>query len=117
MPAACPRHSAVHESWPFLSVNPSPWGWGALPQRREHDSVGEAKEERRLVIGEIPRAVDFFFIYDYFLFFKKFIYFERERGDGEGQSERDTQNPKQAPGSELSAQSPTRGSNPRTVRS
>ena len=28
--------------------------------------------------------------------------------------ERETQNPKQAPGSELSAQSPTRGSNPRT---
>ena len=31
--------------------------------------------------------------------------------------ERETQNPKQAPGSELTAQSLTRGSNSRTVRS
>ena len=35
----------------------------------------------------------------------------------EGQRERETQNLKQAPGSELSAQSPTRGSNPQTARS
>ena len=38
---------------------------------------------------------------------------ERDRARvGEGQRERETQNPKQAPGSELSAQSPMRGSNP-----
>ena len=36
---------------------------------------------------------------------------------GEGQRERETQNPKQAPGSELSAQSPTWGSNSWTTRS
>ena len=47
---------------------------------------------------------------------------ERERekdrvGVGEGQRKRETQNPKQAPGSELSVQSPSRGLNPRTVRS
>ena len=43
---------------------------------------------------------------------------ERERAHiGEGQRERETQNLKQAPGSELPAQSPTRGSNSRTVRS
>ena len=42
-----------------------------------------------------------------------FIIFERDRAQtGEGQRERETQNPKQAPGSELSAQSPTQGSNP-----
>ena len=53
-----------------------------------------------------------------------FTYFERERERqrdraqaGEGQREREAQNPKQAPGSELSAQSPTQGSNPQTVRS
>ena len=34
-----------------------------------------------------------------------------------GQRERETQNPKQAPGSELSAQSPVQGSDPQTVRS
>ena len=49
--------------------------------------------------------------------------FERERQReerkrvGEGQRERETQNPKQAPGSELPAQSLTRGSNSWTVRS
>ena len=36
---------------------------------------------------------------------------------GEGQRERETQNPKEAPGSELSTRSLTRGSNPQTVRS
>ena len=50
-----------------------------------------------------------------------FIHFwetERDRVQaGEGQRERETQNLKEAPGSELSAQSPTRGSNSRTARS
>ena len=42
---------------------------------------------------------------------------ERDRTQvGEGQRTRETQNLKQAPGSELSAQSPMRGSNPLTVR-
>ena len=48
-----------------------------------------------------------------------FISFETEphrvRAE-EGQRERETQNPKQALGSELSAQSLTRGLNSRTVR-
>ena len=44
--------------------------------------------------------------------------FERDRvGAGEEQRERETQNPKQAPGYKLSAQSPMWGLNPRTVRS
>ena len=50
------------------------------------------------------------------LIFSMFI-FERERESaqaGEGQRERETQNLKQSPGSELSAQSPTRGLNSRT---
>ena len=43
--------------------------------------------------------------------------FERERqGMSRGGAEKETQNPKQAPGSELSAQSPTRGSNSQTAR-
>ena len=55
-------------------------------------------------------------------FFLMYIYFwERGRQSmsrgGEGQRERETQNPKQAPGFELSAQSPTGGSNPRAMRS
>ena len=50
----------------------------------------------------------------FFNFFLTFIcYWETERNRawaGAGQRERETQNPKQAPGSELSAQSLTRGS-------
>ena len=49
-----------------------------------------------------------------------FIYFEGERDRvqaGEGQRQRETQNLKQTPVSELSAQSPTWGSNSQTVRS
>ena len=42
---------------------------------------------------------------------------ERQSTAREGQGERETQNPKQGPGSKLSAQSPTWGSNPPTVRS
>ena len=48
------------------------------------------------------------------------IYFrewETESARGEGQNEGETQNLKQAPGSELSAQSPMRGLNSQTVRS
>ena len=41
---------------------------------------------------------------------------EPEHAQGRGR-ERRKQNPKQAPGSELSAQSPVRGSNSRIVRS
>ena len=53
-------------------------------------------------------------------FFKHLFIFETERDRawaGEGQRERETQNSKQTPGSELSAQSPMWGSNPRTARS
>ena len=53
-------------------------------------------------------------------FFKRFYLFLRQ-GETEHEQgrvrERETQNLKQAPGSELSAQSPTRGSNSRTARS
>ena len=42
---------------------------------------------------------------------------ERDRVSGQGQRKRETQNLKQAPGSELSTQSPTRCSNPWIMRS
>ena len=42
---------------------------------------------------------------------------ETERERGKGHRERETQNPKRAPGSELSAQSPTWGLNSWTARS
>ena len=64
----------------------------------------------------------------FLIFFKMFILFLRERERerererhraqaGQGQRKGETQNVKQAPGSELSAWSLTRGSNPRTMRS
>ena len=58
----------------------------------------------------------FYFIFN---FFNVYLFLRQRESAwaGEGQRERETQNPKQAPGSELSAQSPTRGSNSRTVRS
>ena len=48
------------------------------------------------------------------IFFNVYLFSrERERASKGGvERERETQNPKQALGSELSAQSPTRGSNP-----
>ena len=54
----------------------------------------------------------------FFLMFLMFMFereTETERERGRGQKERETQNRKQVPGTELSAQSPTRGWNPRTV--
>ena len=71
------------------------------------------------------------FYFDVFKKLKVYVYFlnvfylvlrEREREAklewGRGRErERETQNRKRAPGSELSAQSPTGGSNSRTVRS
>ena len=53
-----------------------------------------------------------------YIFFSCLFIFERDRAwTGEGQRERETQNRKQAPGSQPSAQSLTRGSNSRTARS
>ena len=59
-----------------------------------------------------------------YLFIKKIFFYidlflrERDRvWAREGQRERETQNPKQTPGSELLAQSPMRGLNPWTMRS
>ena len=54
------------------------------------------------------------------LFFGNVYLFLRETDRvqvGEGQREEETQNLKQTPGSELSARSPTQGSNSQTVRS
>ena len=53
-------------------------------------------------------------------FFEFLFIFENERDRvqaGEGQREREAQNPNQAPGSELSAQSPTQDLNSQAVTS
>ena len=61
----------------------------------------------------------FLFIWKYFflIYFFKRLFLRDRAGAGEGRRERETQNLKQAPGSELSAQSPTWGSNSQAVRS
>ena len=59
-----------------------------------------------------------FFKFFFFFFFYILFIFDRERAQvEEGQKEAETQNPKQAPGSKMSAQSPTTGSNSQTTRS
>ena len=61
-----------------------------------------------------------FFLFKKIFFKHLFYYWETERDRaraGEGQREEETQNRKQAPGSELSAKSPMQGSNSRTTRS
>ena len=55
--------------------------------------------------------------FSFLIFFLMFI-FERDRAQAEEElRERETQNQKQAPDSELSAQSPTQGSNSRALSS
>ena len=52
------------------------------------------------------------------IFFLHLFIFDRDRAqEGEGQREKETQSLKQALGSELSVQSPTRGSNSQITRS
>ena len=57
------------------------------------------------------------FTYRFFLNVYSFLRDRDRMWVEEGQRERERLNPKQAPGSQLSAQSPMPGSNPRTVRS
>ena len=58
-----------------------------------------------------------FFLFNVLFIFERDRERQRESMSGEGQREKETQNRKRAPGSELSAQSPTWGRNSRTVRS
>ena len=59
-------------------------------------------------------TISFFLLFIYF-FYIYFFLRDRDRVQrGEGQRENETQNPKQVPGSKLSAQSPMQDSNPPT---
>ena len=67
-----------------------------------------------------PHTVQSIFFFFFLIFFQRLFIFgtEKDRAwTGEGQIERETQNRKQSPGSEPSAQSPTQGSNSQTTRS
>ena len=71
--------------------------------------------------GEVARSKGVPFTFFFFYFFLMFIHFFETKRDilqaGEWQREMETQSLKQAPGSELPAQSPTWGMNPQTMRS
>ena len=70
------------------------------------------------ILSFLPASLTLSSFFILFLLFRFIFDRERDRAQvGEGQRERETQNPKRAPGSELSAQSPTRVSNSRTERS
>ena len=90
---AAPRHAAPS------SARPCPAG-------------GLRRAPCALWLSSITVWKFFFSFFNVYLFSRK-----RETKCEQGRSrERETQNPKQAPGSELSAQSPTRGPNPQTMR-
>ena len=59
----------------------------------------------------------FLFFFFFIIIFYMYLFLRDRAQVGEGQKENETKNLKQAQGSELSAQSPTWGSNPLTVRS
>ena len=93
-------------------------GWG------ETESGGGVSSSWRTTFENPERSGAFWVLWRtcglffFFNFFLHFFLFERDRAQArEGQRERETQNSKQAPGSELSAQNPTWCLNPRTVRS
>ena len=72
------------------------------------------------VTFNVPHTKIYLNMFYFLKFFNVYLFFERERDSvqaGEGKRERETQNLMQAPDSELSAQSLTRGSNSQTVRS
>ena len=85
-----------------------------LSQPLEVPMVQDIRSQKEKIAKELL----VFFSFSFFFNFFKFYLFLRERAwVGERQGERETQNLKQAPGAELSAQSPMRGSNSQTVRS
>ena len=71
------------------------------------------EEDWNLALTILCRPFLFYFISCFFFFFNVYSFLrDRDRAQvGEGQRERETQNLKQAPGSELSAQNLTWGSN------
>ena len=81
--------------------------WEAIPNDAVIDATGKSRNKYESLLIKNPNLKN--------LFFKIFLHvylFLRERRTvrvAEGQREKETQNPKQAPGFKLSAQSPTRG--------
>ena len=116
-PQVCARSDTVPS---LLGTGNLPWTWW------KHQDEADAPA---MVTNYISKRVkcppsDSFSSFRIIVFFKNYLFiylfiFETERqsmNGGGAERERETQNRKQAPGSEPSAQSPTRGSNSRTTR-
>ena len=73
-----------------------------------------------LLTARLPLSILFVFLIKK-IFFNVYLFLRQREtgheGGGGSERERETQNLEQAPGSELSARSPTRGSNSQTARS
>ena len=80
------------------------------PSERDKSRIWSKRNVRYYLYPEFSRTKHIRFFFKFYLFLRER---ERERqSTSRGGAERETQNPKQVPGSELSAQNPTRGSNP-----
>ena len=91
------------------------------PQRLHHFTFPPAACRSPIFSTPLPILV-ILCLFNFLKIFNVSYFRERQRERdrawvGERQKERETQNLKQSPGSKRSAQSPTQGSNPRTVRS
>ena len=97
------------------------WGAPGAGGEKKYFGASRLRKSQEYVAGFIPPVnfPPFRHLSLFEIFFNVYSFFDRERqsASGEGQRERETQNPRQAPGSELSAQSPTWGSNSPTARS
>ena len=129
------RLASVCPQDPLLNTAPSGWPGFGSGRIRSLSAPWTCHSARKQVARRYPRkALESLFLKEHFSFFFNFVNVylflrererERERGRdretecelGKRQRKRETQNLKQAPGPELSAQSPTWGSNPQTVRS
>ena len=98
------------------SLIPLRYSWATEPSLRILEpTFAERKQFAQIFLGNLNLFSYSFIFFNVYLFLRKRdTHRERVR---EVQKERETQNPKQAPGSELSSLNPTWGSNPQTTRS
>ena len=89
--------------------------WGSIPRRWDHDLSWD--QESVAQPTEPPRGPVLFLSFFFLIFFNVYLFLRQRQHERGRVRERETQNLKQAPGSELSAQSLMRGSNSRSARS
>ena len=99
---------------PLSMGEPCP-GWASLgscgPSPKGQSWGKGTDSEPGTVLGLVTDDLFFFNVFFKFLIFNIYSFLRQRARVGEEQREGETQNPRQAPGSKLSAQSPTWGSN------